>query len=130
VASLFQIRQITLELLTIIRETENDDLTSVMQKIVCTYTEQLMPIAVEMCQHLVKYNILWELCYWKYLMSKCHFPIWPSLCYYSQALYLHQTLLCTYSFIFCVRRWKCLASSHNIFKTFNNVKIRVGIYLN
>ncbi|PNF26978.1 Importin-7, partial [Cryptotermes secundus] len=47
-----QIRQITLELLTIIRETENDDLTSVMQKIVCTYTEQLMPIAVEMCQHL------------------------------------------------------------------------------
>ncbi|XP_069686580.1 importin-7 isoform X4 [Periplaneta americana] len=47
-----QIKQITLELLTIIRETENDDLTSVMQKIVCTYTEQLMPIAVEMCQHL------------------------------------------------------------------------------
>ncbi|XP_067012437.2 importin-7 [Anabrus simplex] len=47
-----QIKQITLELLTIIRETENDDLTSVMQKIVCTYTKQLMPIAVEMCQHL------------------------------------------------------------------------------
>ncbi|KAK7864998.1 hypothetical protein R5R35_000025 [Gryllus longicercus] len=47
-----QIKQITLELLTIIRETENDDLTSVMQKIVCTYTEQLMPIAFEICQHL------------------------------------------------------------------------------
>ncbi|GFG30315.1 hypothetical protein Cfor_02128 [Coptotermes formosanus] len=47
-----QIKQITLELLTIIRQTENDDLTSVMQKIVCTYTEQLMPIAVEICQHL------------------------------------------------------------------------------
>ncbi|CAL1682265.1 unnamed protein product [Lasius platythorax] len=46
------IKQITLELLTIIRQTENDDLTSVMQKIVCTYTEQLMPIAVEICQHL------------------------------------------------------------------------------
>ncbi|XP_012286737.1 importin-7 [Orussus abietinus] len=46
------IEQITLELLTIIRETENDDLTSVMQKIVCTYTAQLMPIAVEICQHL------------------------------------------------------------------------------
>ncbi|XP_035736175.1 importin-7-like isoform X1 [Vespa mandarinia] len=46
------IKQITLELLAIIRETENDDLTSVMQKIVCTYTEQLMPIAVEICQHL------------------------------------------------------------------------------
>nr|CAD7442736.1 unnamed protein product [Timema bartmani] len=49
-----QIKPITLELLKIIRETENDDLTSVMQKIVCTYTEQLMPIAVEMCQHLVR----------------------------------------------------------------------------
>lgn len=47
------IKQITLELLNIIRETENDDLTSVMQKLVCTYTEQLMPIAVEICQHLV-----------------------------------------------------------------------------
>jgi len=48
-----QIREITLELLKIIRETENDDLTSVMQKIVCTYTEQLVPVAVDICQHLV-----------------------------------------------------------------------------
>lgn len=47
------IKQITLELLNIIRETENDDLTSVMQKIVCAFTEHLMPIAVEICQHLV-----------------------------------------------------------------------------
>ncbi|KAL1130891.1 hypothetical protein AAG570_012132 [Ranatra chinensis] len=47
-----QIKQITLELLGIIRETENDELTSVMQKIVCTYIDQLMPIAVEICQHL------------------------------------------------------------------------------
>lgn len=47
-----QIKPLTLELLTIIRETENDDLTGVMQKIVCTYTEQLIPIAVEICQHL------------------------------------------------------------------------------
>lgn len=46
------IKQITLELLDIIRDTENDDLTSVMQKIVCTYTQQLMPIAVSICQHL------------------------------------------------------------------------------
>lgn len=46
------IKQITLELLNIIRLTENDDLTNVMQKIVCTYPEQLMPIAVEMCEHL------------------------------------------------------------------------------
>ena len=48
-----QIREITIELLNIIRETENDDLTSVMQKIVCTYTEQLTPVAKDMCIHLV-----------------------------------------------------------------------------
>ncbi|XP_026684664.1 importin-7-like [Diaphorina citri] len=48
----FQIREVTLELLRIIQETENDDLTNVMQKIVCTYSEQLTPIAVEICQHL------------------------------------------------------------------------------
>ena len=48
-----QIREITIELLNIIRDTENDDLTSVMQKIVCTYTEQLTPVAKEMCKHLV-----------------------------------------------------------------------------
>ena len=49
-----KIREITLELLNIIRQTENDDLTSVMQKIVCTYTEQLVPVAVDMCKHLVE----------------------------------------------------------------------------
>ena len=48
-----QIREITIELLNIIRDTENDDLTSVMQKIVCTYTEQLTPVAKDMCIHLV-----------------------------------------------------------------------------
>lgn len=47
-----QIKQITLELLTVIRETENEDLTNVLQKIVCTYSEQLMPIALEICQQL------------------------------------------------------------------------------
>jgi len=45
---------ITLELLTIIKQTENDDLTNVMQKIVYRYTEQLVSIAVEVCQHLVR----------------------------------------------------------------------------
>lgn len=49
-----RIREITLELLKIIRETENDDLTSIMQKIVCSYTEQLTPVAVDMCKHLVE----------------------------------------------------------------------------
>lgn len=47
-----QVKQIALELLTIIRETENEDVTGVMQKLVCVYTQQLVPIAVEICQHL------------------------------------------------------------------------------
>ncbi|XP_011502496.1 PREDICTED: importin-7 isoform X2 [Ceratosolen solmsi marchali] len=46
------IKQITLELLNLIRLTENDDLMTVLQKIVCTYPEHIMPIAVEVCQHL------------------------------------------------------------------------------
>lgn len=49
-----RIKEITMEVLTIIRETENDDLTNVMQKVVCTYTAQLLPIAVEICQHLAQ----------------------------------------------------------------------------
>ncbi|XP_075546837.1 importin-7 msk [Dermacentor variabilis] len=47
-----KIKEITMELLKIIRETENDDLTNVMQKIVCMYAEDIVPIAVEMTQHL------------------------------------------------------------------------------
>lgn len=47
-----QIKPITLQLLAVIRETENDDLTNVMQKIVYTFSEHLVPIAVEICQHL------------------------------------------------------------------------------
>ena len=41
------------ELLNIIRETENDDLTSVMQKLVCTYVDEITPLAVEITTHLV-----------------------------------------------------------------------------
>lgn len=61
------IKQITLELLRIIRETENDDLTIVMQKLVYTYTSQLMPIAVEICQHLVKIKL-----FFPYPLNKCN----------------------------------------------------------
>lgn len=46
------IQPIVQELLKVIKETENDDLTNVMCKIVTTYTEQLTPIAVEMCTQL------------------------------------------------------------------------------
>ena len=48
-----QIGQVVMELLGVIRETENDELTTVLQKIVCTYTEQLVPMAVNICTHLV-----------------------------------------------------------------------------
>lgn len=40
-------------LLNIVRETENDDLTNVIQKMICEYSEEVTPIAVEMTQHLV-----------------------------------------------------------------------------
>ncbi|XP_040569729.1 importin-7 [Lepeophtheirus salmonis] len=49
-----KIREISLELLKVIRETESDDLASVMQKLVCTYTDQLTPVAVDICRHLVE----------------------------------------------------------------------------
>ncbi|KAK2154166.1 hypothetical protein LSH36_275g06021 [Paralvinella palmiformis] len=45
---------IVLELLKIIRETESDDLTSVMQKIVCVYQEEIAPLALEICTHLAE----------------------------------------------------------------------------
>lgn len=35
-----------------IRETENDDLTGVMQCLVCTYVEEVTPLAVSMTTHL------------------------------------------------------------------------------
>ena len=43
---------VALELLKVIRETENEDLAHVMQKLICMYTDELVPIAAEMTQHL------------------------------------------------------------------------------
>lgn len=47
------IRPVMQALLQIVRETENDDLTNVIQKMICLYSEEVTPIAVEMTQHLV-----------------------------------------------------------------------------
>lgn len=47
-----QIGQIALKLLEVIKETENDDLTNVMQKIVHTFSEELQPFAVNICKQL------------------------------------------------------------------------------
>jgi len=40
-------------LLELVHETENDDLTTVVQKFVCLYCEQVIPYAVEITQNLV-----------------------------------------------------------------------------
>lgn len=48
------VKPVILELLNVIRETENDDLTGVMQKLVCTYVDEVIPIAVEMMSHLAQ----------------------------------------------------------------------------
>jgi hypothetical protein len=37
----------------VIRETESDDLTTVMQRLVCTYVEEVTTLSVEMMSHLV-----------------------------------------------------------------------------
>lgn len=47
-----QIRPLTLELLQMLRSTENDDLTNVLQKIVCAFVEDVAPIAHDICVHL------------------------------------------------------------------------------
>lgn len=47
------IRPVMQALLHIVRETENDDLTNVIQKMICEYSDEVTPIAVEMTQHLV-----------------------------------------------------------------------------
>lgn len=52
------IRPVMQALLHIVRETENDDLTNVIQKMICEYSEEVTPIAVEMTQHLVSAVII------------------------------------------------------------------------
>lgn len=47
-----QVKAVTTELLNVIRETENDNIANVLQKIVPLYTEQLMPMAYEITDHL------------------------------------------------------------------------------
>ncbi|XP_013147479.1 PREDICTED: importin-7 isoform X1 [Papilio polytes] len=47
-----QVKPVTTELLKVIRETENDNIANALQKIVPLYTEQLMPMAFEITDHL------------------------------------------------------------------------------
>ncbi|KAK7098741.1 importin-7-like [Littorina saxatilis] len=48
------VSEVMFELLNVIRETENDDLTGVMQRLVCTYVEEVTPLAVNMTSHLAE----------------------------------------------------------------------------
>ena len=41
------------ELLHVVKETENDDLTNVIQKMICEYNQEMTSIAVDMTQNLV-----------------------------------------------------------------------------
>jgi hypothetical protein len=41
------------DLLNLIHDTENDDLTNVLQKFVCEFSDDIAPIAVEITTHLV-----------------------------------------------------------------------------
>lgn len=49
------LKMIISDLLSLIRETENDDLTSVLQKVVCVYADDITPLAVEITTHLVSF---------------------------------------------------------------------------
>ncbi|XP_050524127.1 importin-7 [Daktulosphaira vitifoliae] len=49
-----KIKEIVLELLNVLKETENDDITGVIQKTIAIYSDKLGPIMMEICQNLVK----------------------------------------------------------------------------
>ncbi|KAJ7983454.1 hypothetical protein DPEC_G00378250, partial [Dallia pectoralis] len=42
------------ELLHVVKETENDDLTNVIQKMICEYNQEVAVIAVDMTQNLAE----------------------------------------------------------------------------
>ncbi|XP_061921593.1 importin-8 isoform X1 [Entelurus aequoreus] len=48
------IRPVMQELLHVVKETENDDLTNVIQKMICEYNEEVAAIAVDMTQSLAE----------------------------------------------------------------------------
>ena len=51
-------KTIIIEILKVLRETENDDLTSVLQKLVCSYIEEIIPLAIDITTHLVSQSVL------------------------------------------------------------------------
>lgn len=51
------IRPVMQELLHVVKETENDDLTNVIQKMICEYNQEVAAIAVDMTQNLVETHV-------------------------------------------------------------------------
>ena len=59
------------DLLNLIRDTENDDLTSVLQRFVTEYSDDIAPLAIEITTHLV--CLVLESAQLVLLMSFCYF---------------------------------------------------------
>lgn len=64
-------KNVTLEVLNVIRETKNDDLTNTLQKIITVYQEELAELAVEMCQHLVNLKKNFVFSYLRFHINSC-----------------------------------------------------------
>ena len=47
-------QQLVVELLSVLRETENEDLTGVLQKLVCSYIPEITPLAINITNHLAE----------------------------------------------------------------------------
>ena len=47
-----------LELLKVIKETENDDLTEVLQELIETYSDDIADVAIELCSTLVSVPVV------------------------------------------------------------------------
>ena len=45
------VQELVVELLNVLRETENEDLTSVLQKLVCSYITEITPLAIFCLSH-------------------------------------------------------------------------------
>ena len=89
------VKTIIIEILKVLRETENDDLTSVLQKLVCSYIEEIIPLAIDITTHLVSQSVLVlgltsNFHGWLFV----HFSDWwstPNRLFYSIAYYLRNT---------------------------------------
>ena len=62
------------DLLQLIRDTENDDLTCALQRFVCTYSDEIAPLAIEVTKHLVRCfsnsRLLFNMPCWRCLHSR------------------------------------------------------------